>query len=173
MFKKVTIIALIFLISFSSIVFAQEWDTFSEKDDMSGVMIWYAGSPKTTSNNPMSTPYYNGTKASLHVGTDGFSEWCYISFNKEPIIKNTEIKDCYNAFTTRLEWDDDICHMDFTKEWGTSFIHFVEDKKAINKIMENNKVLLELDWYGEGKVYFEFTLNSSADAIKKIREKTN
>ena len=94
-------------------------------------------------------------------------------FYKEPIIKNTEIKDCYNAFTTRLEWDDDISHMDFTKEWGTSFIHFVEDEKAIDKIMENNKVLLELDWYGEGKVYFEFTLNGSADAIKKIREKTN
>lgn len=140
---------------------------------MSGVVTWYAGSPKTTSNNPMSSPYYNGTTTSLIVGTDGFSEWAYISFNNEPIINNTESEDCYNAFTTRVKWDDDISHMDFTKEWGSTFVHFVEDKNAITKIVQNNKVLLEIDWYGEDKVYFEFTLNGSADALIKYVEKLN
>lgn len=170
--KIVFIIILVLLLSTFSIVSASEWHTSSSKDEMSGDESWYAHSPRTTSNNPMGFPY-DGTKAWLGVGTDGNSEWAYIGFTTEPNINNTETKDGYSAFTTRVKWNDDVSRMDFTQEWGSRFVHFVEDENAISKMIQNNKVLLEIDWYGEGNIYFEFTLDGSADAIKKIREKTN
>ncbi|MCF8000399.1 MAG: hypothetical protein K9K76_00880 [Halanaerobiales bacterium] len=173
MFKKISVIILIFLISFSTLAIADEWSTSSSKDEMTNEEKWFAYSPDTTTNNPMGFPY-SDTQAWLGVGTDGDNEWVYIGFTKQPNIKNTTpTNDGYSTFTTRVKWNDDITNMDFTQEWGSDFVHFVEDKKAINKIMQNNKVLIEIDWYGEDKVYFEFTLEGSAEAIKKIREETN
>jgi|AntDeeMinimDraft_5_1070356.scaffolds.fasta_scaffold23980_1 hypothetical protein len=171
--KIISIMILVFLMSSFSVVFAaDQWYVSSSKDEMTGEETWYALSPKTTTNNPMGFPY-NGTKAWIGVGADGSSDWVYIGFSQEPNIKNTETKDGYSVFTTRVKWNDDVQYVDFSQDWGSRFVRFVEDKDAIANITQNNKVLLEIDWYGEGEVYFEFTLNGSADAIKKIRNNTN
>jgi hypothetical protein len=157
------IILLIFTISASA-----EWRTFSSKDEMTGETTWYAHSSQVTSTEEMDFPYHD-TKAWLGVGTDGDDEWTYIGFSNEPNISDDETQDGYSVIRTRVKWDDKIEQMTFTQEWGAKFIHFRHKKIAISKIEASNTVLVELNWYGEGKVYFRFPLNGSAAAIEKIR----
>ena len=164
----ISVVALLFV---SETVFAQ-WKTSKDVDEMTGNGTSYAISPKVTATERMGFPY-GDTEAWLGVGTDGDNEWAYIGFTKEPNIKNTDPGDGYSAFTTRVKWDDDIKQMKFTQDWGSRFIHFLYYDKAISEMINNNKVLVELDWYGEDKVYFEFTLNGSANAIEEIRNNSN
>jgi len=158
------IILLLFTISASA-----EWRTFSSEDEMTGETTWFAHSEQVTSNKKMEFPYHD-TKAWLGVGTDGENEWTYIGFSNEPNISNDETQDGYSVIRTRVKWDEEIEKMSFTQDWGSKFINFRDNGYAITKIENSNTMLIELSWYGQDKVYFNFSLDGSASAIDKIRK---
>ncbi|MCF8001547.1 MAG: hypothetical protein K9K76_06815 [Halanaerobiales bacterium] len=166
--KKIFVLSilLIFVLSFTVSASAQ-WDTFVSKDEMTEEETWYATSPYVAPTETMGFPYHN-VEASLLVGYNGKSEWVYIVFSEAPNIIDDETKDGYNLIYTRIKWDDEIENVKLTQDWGSKFIHFRSDETIISNIMKSNTVLLELDWYGEGEVYFRFPLEGSADAISKI-----
>ena len=166
--NKITILlVIIFLFLFSSSIYA-EWDTQISMDKMTGEKSAYATSSYTGPLVKMSFPHDN-LKTWLAVGCQGQSEWAYIGFSSGPNLINTETKDGYNKVKTRIKWDSNLENIYFTQTWGAKFLHFDDHKNAISKIIKSNSVLLELDWYGQGKKYFNFSLTGSSSAIKKIR----
>jgi len=145
-----------------------QWTTSVSKDEMTGERSCYAHSQAVGATEKMSFPY-GDTKAWLGIGCDGESEWVYIGFSESPNLTGTSTEDGYDRIRTRIKWDDQIENVTLTQTWGAKFIHFTDDKTAILKIAQSNTVLLELDWYGEGKTYFRFSLKGSSAAVSKMR----
>ena len=167
--KLIKLTLLITIISLSLSVFADnKWATHVSKDEMTEAKTWYAFSPSGGPVKKMSFPYED-TEAWLGIGCDGEDEWVYIGFNVSPNLTGTTTKDGYDLINTRIKWDDQIEDITLTQSWGSRFLHFMDDESVISKIAKSKTVLLELNWYGEGKVYFRFPLDGSAAAINEIR----
>lgn len=150
---------------------AQSWSTFTESDEMTGEVQAYAHSPNTTATESLSFPY-RGVEAWLGFGCDGQSEWAYVGFSKSPNLTNTEPQSGgYSTFKTRIRWDDRIKDVYMSQEWGDKFLQFQSDAVAIENMMNARTALFELSWYGSGTVYFRFTLNGSAQAIRSARQR--
>lgn len=144
------------------------WTATTSTDEMTGKKTAYAFSPTVASKRKMGFPYRD-VAAWLGVGCDGKSEWAYIGFNSAPNLADTETEDGYNRINTRIKWNNHLEKVTLTQDWGASFIHFVSDKSAITKIITSNAALLELKWHGEQPTYFEFSLNGSSAALKRMR----
>lgn len=149
---------------------APEWTTFDTKDEMTEGQRFFAISPSVTSTRPMSFPY-TGVTTSLAVGCDKSNSWAYLVFSESPNLTNDETKDGYNLIPTRVKWDNQLETMSLTQDWGSRFLHFRDDEKAVEKIQANNEVLLEFNWHRQERVYFKITLNGSSKAIKEIFRK--
>jgi hypothetical protein len=113
---------------------------------------------------------YSVTTEWLGVGTDGKTEWVFVGFSESPNLTNTDTQDGYSLVRTRIKWDDDVENVTLTQEWGGKFLQFRDGTNAISKIARSSTVLLELDWYGEGKTYFRFSLAGSEAAITRMRQ---
>lgn len=151
-------------------IFAQ-WDNSSSIDEMTGEVSAYCSSQFVSSTKKMNFPYTD-TKAFLGIGNDGKSEWVYIGFTNQPNLLNTETKDGYNVFNTRIKWDDELTSSKFIQTWGANSIQFWNSEEVVENIRNSNTVLLELEWHGSGKVYFRFNLSGSTKAVNKMRAKT-
>jgi hypothetical protein len=168
--KKKSLLSIV--LAFILIILAHGiWDVSLSKDEMTGEKSAYASSSATFPTEIMDFPY-SDTKAWLGVGSDGNSEWVYVGFNNSPNLNNTDTQDGYNLIRTRIKWDDEVENVTITQDWGSKFLHFRNDKLIIKKIAKSNSVLLELDWHGEGKVYFKFSLKGSSSALKKMRNQS-
>ncbi len=147
------------------------WKIVSEKDPMTGKEVWHAISPKVKPLKPMSFPY-NDTEAWLVFSTDGINEWIYIGFNNIPNIENFEIVGDYLLITTRVKWDnEEPIYTVFYQKFSSNFLHFAEYAENIERVINHKTLLLELDWYLDGLVYFEFPLEGAKEAIETIRSK--
>ena len=165
---NMVIIILVLSLTISATISASaQWTTSVSKDEMDETETWYATSSYTSPTEKMSFPYGN-IKAWLGIGYNGKQEWVYIGFNDSPNLTDTSIKDGYDLISTRIKWNDEVENIVLTQKWGSKFIHFRDDKAIVSKINQSDTVLLELNWYGEGKVYFRFSLVGSSDAINKI-----
>lgn len=166
--KRIIALSILFVLLLSFTASASNgWYTSVSKDEMEGTKTWYAFSPNVKPTEQMGFPYGN-IKAWIGIGYDGESEWVYVGFNKSPNLSDSETKDGYDLIYTRIKWDDKVKNVTLTQDWGAKFIHFRNARAIVSKIANSNTVLLELDWYGEGKVYFRFPLGGSAAAIDKI-----
>ncbi len=135
---------------------------------MTGEVNAYASSDSMTATQSMGFPYTN-TKAWLGVGCDTDGQWAYVGFSTAPNLNRTETKDGYNRIRTRIKWNESVTLVILNQEWGDRFLHFTDDNSAIDNIVGKHTVLLELNWHGEGKTYFRFSLDGSAAAVAKIR----
>jgi hypothetical protein len=165
---NIVIVILVLLLLSLPVFASDQWDTHVSKDEMTGTEEWYASSPVIDPVDKMDFPY-GDIEAWLGIGNDGEKEWVYIGFSKAPNLTNTSTEDGYSLIRTRIKWDDKMENVRLTQDWGSKFVHFSNDKAVISKIEKSNAVLLELNWYGEGKVYFRFPLDGSSAAISKIR----
>lgn len=112
---------------------------------------------------------YNDVRAWLGVGCDGSNEWAYFGFSESPNITDDQTESSYSVIRTRVRWDHSVENTALIQEWGAKFIGFHDDSAAIANIARANTVLLELNWYGEGRVYFEFSLKGSSAAVQQMR----
>ena len=173
---RIISVVLTILLGLSSTAFC--WNVTTVKDPMTGKIQVFAMSSAVPPQKRMGFPYQN-TRAWLGVGCEGkskstfndTSEWAFIGFTTVPNLRNTEIRDGYSIVRVRVKWDDTIETEALTQEWGDKFLSFLSDSYVIQKIQESNYMLLELNWFGEGMVYFKFPLKSSAKAIKEMRRK--
>ena len=162
-----TVLLLLTTASYSS-----GWDTSFDKDEMTGKKSAYASSNFVSPTKTMDFPY-NKTKAWLGIGCDGTSEWVYVGFNTAPNLTNTDTKSGYSEISTRIKFNDKVEYTTLTQDWGAKFIHFRDNKYIVSNIDKSNSLLLELQWHGNGKTYFNFPLNGSSSAISKIRKFCN
>lgn len=168
--RKVFIVSIMLIFVLSITVFASEaeqWYTFVSKDEMTEEETWFAVSPEVEPTKKMNFPY-SSVWAWMGIGYNGKDEWVYIGFTEAPNLINTTIKDGYDLISIRVKWDDELDNVKLTQTWGSKFLHFENDKAIVSKIAQSNTLLIELNWYGEGNVYFRFPLNGSADAINEI-----
>ena len=160
-------VIIVILVIFSVPLLGQ-WNVTNSTDEMTGMVSAYCSSPITSPTKPMDFPY-SDLQAWLGIGCDGTSEWVYIGFTDSPNLLDTEIEDGYNKISARIKWDDELTNESFTQSWGAKFIHFRYDEDAIQNIMKTSTLLVELNWYGNGKTYVKFNLAGSSAAIAKMR----
>ena len=147
-----------------------DWRTTSSTDEMTGKVTVYAAS-KTTYPVPTMKFPYSDVDSWIGVGCDGKNEWVYFGFSNDPNLTNTSTEDGYSAINTRLKWDDKVENVNLTQSWGSRFIHFSDDKKALINLKSAKAVKLELQWHSQDKVYFNYSLKGSSKAIQEIRQK--
>ena len=146
------------------------WSTSTSKDKMTGKFSAYASSPTVYPSEKMGFPYHD-VNSWMGVGCNGNSTWAYFGFSVSPNLSGDETRDGYNVIRTRVRWDKSVRYALLTQDWGSKFLHFREDDGAIGHIASSNKALLELQWHGQQKSYFEYPLNGSSKAIAEIRAK--
>lgn len=146
------------------------WSVAISKDEMTGKAEAYAVSVSVPAKPRMKFPYSDVT-AWLGVGCNDSSEWAYIGFNGGVNLSDTETGSGYNTFTTRVKWNEEIVNTKFTQKWSAEVIHFQNDVGAVNRIMGSKTALIEMRWHGQESTYFQFSLDGSSAAIKKMREK--
>jgi len=113
---------------------------------------------------------YSDTESWIGIGCDGASEWVYAGFTNAPNLTNNEPQSGgYSRVPARARWNDAVENLTMTQEFGAAFIHFQRDASVIQKMAESSSFLLELSWYGEGSVVFEYSLNGSSSAIDNMR----
>lgn len=143
------------------------WNISINSDEMTGKQQAFAISPAVKLTKPMSSPY-NNVSSWIGVGCDGAKPWAFIGFNQAPNLSDSTTKDGYNAISTRIKWNEEVEKINLTQDWGAKFVHFNNDDIIIKKIASSNEVLLELNWYGNGNVHFNYPLSGSASALNKI-----
>ncbi len=144
---------LLMLVMLSSMLFG-EWTTGLTEDKMTGEKRAYAHSKWVPSLSPMKFPY-RGVKASLIIACDKKDEWANIQFSQKPNILNTETKDGYSLINTRVKVGNELKNFTFTQSWGSRTLHI--DSPYL-ELAKHKEFLVELDWYGNGKVYFKFNV---------------
>lgn len=154
----------------SAKIVKESWYTFNSKDEMTGKLSVYAHSPSSVATKRMSFPYAD-VKSWMGFGCDADNEWAYFGFNSAPNLTKDETKSGYSLIETKIRWNKQIEDVALTQDWGAKFIHFKDDKKAISSIAVSNSALLELQWHGEQKTYFEYSLHGSSKAIAEARAK--
>ena len=148
------------------------WKTTTSTDEMSGETSFYTSSPNTSPTRPMGIPY-DDVEAWIGVGCNKTDEWAYFGFSTAPNLVNTDTQDGYDKISARIKWDDSIQNTTLIQDWGDRFLHFsiFNSYDEIQKLQTSDTLLLELDWYGEGKVYFNFPLAGASEGIESIRSK--
>lgn len=145
-----------------------QWRVSSSADQMTGERSVYASSRRVSPTASMGFPY-NDAEAWLGFGCNGRSEWAYVGFSDQPNLIGTDTESGYDTFITRVKWDNNVRNTGFLQTWGESFIHFRNDGRAIANMIASSTVRVELSWYGEGQVYFDFSLDGSSAAIGQAR----
>lgn len=148
------------------------WGVSFHSDEMTGKNQVFAISPIVKSTKNMSSPY-NNVNSWLGVGCESGKRWAFIGFSQAPNLLGSKTKDGYNLISTRIKWNEEVQKVNLNQDWGAKFLHFNNDDIIIKKIATSNEALLELNWYGNGNVYFNYSLSGSASALKKMAKKCN
>jgi len=174
MMKKVLLSAFVLCVS----VFAETWDIDIKKDKMSGETSIYANSPTVTADEKMQFPYSN-TKSWIGIGCKDGKEWAYFGFNKSPNLLNTETQSGYNLLYTKIKIGKKVDTVKLTQEWGDRFLsiangskyaNFLNSENFIEKLKQGKSILLELNWHGNGKTYFTYSLKGSTKVLTKLQK---
>lgn len=147
--------------------FAQ-WEVSSSIDEISGEKSCYAFSPSFGPTEQMGFPY-SDVVSWIGVGINKDSEWAYFGFSTNPNLTGGKIGDGYKAFKIRGRWDDKQVTLDLTQKWGSKFLHVMDDRFFIRNLLTRKLLIIELDWYNEGNVYFKYDLSGAKEAIEKAR----
>lgn len=151
----------------SATVDLPKWNTRISVDKITGKVSAYASSPTSIPDSSLGA--YRGMKSWIGVGCDKDSEWAYIGFSRRPILNGTQTHSGYSSLNARVRWGKQATTIKMTQDWGDRFLHFSNGKSAIGNLAASSNLLLELDFYSEGKRYFKYSLNGSSAAIKSIR----
>ncbi len=145
-----------------------QWSNSTETDEMTGQSQHFAMSDRVSARSPMTFPYTD-VEGWLGYGCTEFGEWVYFGFTEAPNITRTEIGDGFERISTRVRWGQTVSSVSLDQEFGSHFVHFVDDRPAINGILSTESVLLELAWFGQERSYFEFSLQGAPEAVANAR----
>jgi hypothetical protein len=146
------------------------WSTSTSKDEMTGEFRAIAASPMTYPTKNTSLPY-GRVSSWMTVGCVSSRENLLVSFGFSTAPYLTEGKgttrDGYDSIHTRVKWDRQVEDVTLIQFWGADadYIHFLDANAAIPKISASSTVLLELNWHGNNRTFFKYSLNGSSRAI--------
>lgn len=146
-----------------------KWRVSESKNKMTGKFSAYAYSPDTY--KLLSSPYGIVT-SNIYVGCDGEHEWIYFYFSQEPNITNAEPwNNNRSHIDAIMKWDDEVKAVRLYQTWGEDKLHFFEEYDPISRISFSNTAMLQIQWYGQGKPIFTYSLEGAAEALTEMRTK--
>lgn len=160
---------------------ARSWTHSQHEDEMSGEISYYASSKRVKPRRMMEFPYRD-TVSSVHVVCKrGTSPRVHFWFSNAPNLTGDTTRSGYNDIQTRIRWDDDpVQNLRLTQTWGAKFLHVqylgsrtvsTEKEQEFVRLVEGKtSLLLELSWYGSGRVHFLYDLTGAKDAIARIKD---
>lgn len=167
------ILAIIILTAFLATPAQAQWRGWAETDEMTGKKTHYATSPRTGATKKMAFPY-SDTMSWVGVGCDeAGKQWAFVGFTQEPNINDGKTEGGYDLIDTRVKWDNAIVNSYFTQDWGSKFIHWRAKAETIRRIKAGNSMLLELNWHGNGKTYFRYSLAGATKALAPCKTIVN
>ena len=144
-----------------------QWTTSETVDEMEGTTSYFAISPDVKPTRQMTFPYGDIT-SNLVIACKEANTFAYFYFSDSPNLSDDETEDGYNLVRTRLKADEVIENISLTQTWGANSLFLLNDEPYIQKAKEASEFLLELNWYGNGKVYFRYDLSGSAKIISEV-----
>ena len=144
-----------------------DWHVYSSRDQMTGSKNFYCRSETVRATQQMSFPY-DDVSAHLVVGCEDNYKWVYASFSESPNLQMTATKNGYDTFRTRVKFNQQVEWTNMLQEWGSKQLYFSDEHYIISRLKQADTLLLELDWYGEGRTYFRFSCNGSSVAIDDV-----
>lgn len=159
----------IFTLAFSQLVLAAEsWESNVTVDKMTGERKAYVISPHVSAVERMAFPYQN-VRSWIEVGCTKNDEWVVFGFTAAPNLVDTTTEEGYNRVSVRIKWDQILSSEELLQEWGSVGLHFQNSDSTINKLLSSKSALLELNWYGAGNVYFQYSLTDAKKVITSMR----
>ena len=152
---------------------AAQWTSAVTRDPMTNQEVVVASSPNVVPSQEMDFPYKD-THAWMAYMCDGKNEWLYFGFSDTPNIDNAEPEEGgFSHFRTRVRWGTEIKNVEMSQKWGASVISFSDGGgdavKRLARSTAADSLLLELHWFGNGSVYFNFPLEGAAEAIANAK----
>lgn len=147
-----------------------DWSESSSKGGLNQGQSYFAVSARTSPVHQLDFPYHEIT-VSLGFGCDASDEWIYAAFSEAPNIANAQTEEEFNLYVTAIKFDNHVEEYVMTQKFGARFFHFKNDDQIAAKITDSSSMTLQLDWYKEGIVRFDFSLAGSNEVIERARKK--
>ena len=136
------------------------WSVFDKTDEISGEVSAFATSDSVAPTRQLGFPY-SDVKAWLGVGCDtNGRQWAYVGFTA--INSRDE--------SLRVRWDDEQTTHKISVS-DNDFAGFSHDARVISRMQSSTEVVIGIDWFQEGEVFFKWGLYGSSDAIKEARRR--
>ena len=147
-----------------------------ESTDVMGQQVFVAMSEATAPLREMSSPYEDVKAYVGYVCEDSIEGILMVSFDSrseinldtrggeklaDPFIGGVEIE-------TRVKYNNRIETVSILYKEGGLFLHLAPDQT--DNVIQNDTMMLEVPWRGEGYIHFQFSLDGAAKAIHKVRE---
>lgn len=143
------------------------WTTSISIDEMTKDRSHTAISPVTFPEKKMSFPYED-VSGQLIVQCSKRREWIYFKFSSAPNLSKDKTRDGFSVVNTRIKWNNAIETVELFQNWGASILSLSTEQDTVKKIIASQNLLLELQWHGQDKSYFSFSLNGASEAIERI-----
>lgn len=163
----------------SSVQEEAKWQFFASIDEMTGKVSYYATSPSIKPRKVMDFPYSN-VESWIGVGCETGQKWMYFGFTISPNLLGDNTESGYNWLETRIKIDEKQTNVYLSQSWGAKTLHvgdgggsrmnkeLISKAELISYLPKANKILLELNWHGNGNVYFAYPMTGSANALAKL-----
>ena len=147
------------------------WKSHIMKDEMSGEKTFYTFNDKVKSTRSMSFPY-NKTNSFIALMCKKNRITFSFLFNVAPNISNAEIiTKNFNNIKTRIKFGEKITDVELLQKWGGKQVSLRNYEQYLPDLKNSDELLLELDWHGEGKVYFKFPTKGFSIALEDLKNK--
>ena len=153
---------------------ATAWETArSSTDPMTGESAWFAQvSDLVRPTRRMGFPYEDASALIRFQCLAGGEDMIYLLFpDGAPNLTDTDTESGYDVIESRVRWDDEIRTEIWTQEWGSEVLHARNDRAIEGRLRRHHRMLIELNWYGEGAVHFPVSLDGASAAIDEARQR--
>ena len=181
--KRIKFLTTIFLILLSFNVYGNtttNWKLFKSVDKMTNELkscLIYSKS--VAADRKLSFPYsvLEGNVIiyyqSFKTLKPFFSFNMYINLNKGSYKlkkKFQNVEEAYRLIDTRIKFDKEVKNVQLMQRLSYKKLLIFNEEIDEKQLLSSNKILLEIDWYNKGKIYFEYNLNGMTKAIKNMKE---
>ena len=154
---------------------ANSWTNNSKIDRITEKITLFAMSPTIQAEAKMDFPY-STTKSNLVVGCKDRKQFVYFWFSNSPNLNNTQTKDGYSTIQTRIKIGKDNKIVELTQDWGAKSLFLsnysspIDSNNFVAMLKKVDSLLLELNWHGNGRTYFQYSLSGSAKVLTKMQD---
>jgi len=149
-----------------------EWTLLYAQDEMTGEKTWYVSSSIVFPTEKLSFPYQN-MAGRLVILYDPIKNIDMVALMLNSIL-SLEDGVLYGdgfLYTTRVKWDDKVEDVRIFNGIFEKNVLFVDSEYIVKNMRSSKTMLLELNLFSGGSVYFKFDLTGVSEAIDQLHSK--